>query len=326
MKTLPYIPLTTPSADDFIIGTDTSDDNRTVSFSISTLTAAGGLQGLQSVLDTSNVATQNINLTGNITVVGTVAPTTITAAASTGTAGQVLSSTGTGIQWVAASAASCCSLDDTLTVGNTTAQDINTTGNISMSGAATSLAFTGGSDITLAVNSDITTSGNINLSGATSVLNFGATAVISDYNSATGSAGQILTVNPAGTGVEWSTGVPVASMPTLQQVLTAGDTAVGNPMNLTSGSILTLDAASNIISDATNTFTATNTFSANGTTNNTSGYWFNRISLGWDQHGYGRPSFNIYRYRGVLGNWFWRNTKFTVGINRRQYRNQTILT
>lgn len=264
-------PLTTPSADDFIIGTDTSDDNRTVSFSISTLTAAGGLQGLQSVLDTSNVATQNINLTGNITVVGTVAPTTITAAASTGTAGQVLSSTGTGIQWVAASAASCCSLDDTLTVGNTTAQDINTTGNISMSGAATSLAFTGGSDITLAVNSDITTSGNINLSGATSVLNFGATAAISDYNSATGSAGQILTVNPAGTGVEWSTGVPVASMPTLQQVLTAGDTAVGNPMNLTSGSILTLDAASNIISDATNTFTATNTFSANGTTNNTSG-------------------------------------------------------
>ena len=264
-------PLTTPSADDFIIGTDTSDDNRTVSFSISTLTAAGGLQGLQSVLDTSNVATQNINLTGNITVVGTVAPTTITAAASTGTAGQVLSSTGTGIQWVAASAASCCSLNDTLTVGNTTAQDINTTGNISMSGAATSLAFTGGSDITLAVNSDITTSGNINLSGATSVLNFGATAAISDYNSATGSAGQILTVNAAGTGVEWSTGVPAASTSTLQQVLTAGDTAVGNPMNLTSGSILTLDATSNIISDATNTFTATNTFSANGTTNNTSG-------------------------------------------------------
>lgn len=264
-------PLTTPSADDFIIGTDTSDDNRTVSFSIGTLTAAGGLQGLQSVLDTSNVATQNINLTGNITVVGTVAPTTITAAASTGTAGQVLSSTGTGIQWVAASAASCCSLNDTLTVGNTTAQDINTTGNISMSGAATSLAFTGGSDITLAVNSDITTSGNINLSGGASVLNFGATAAISDYSGAAGSAGQILTVNAAGTGVEWSTGVPAASTSTLQQVLTAGDTAVGNPMNLTSGSILTLDATSNIISDATNTFTATNTFSANGTTNNTSG-------------------------------------------------------
>lgn len=264
-------PLTTPSADDFIIGTDTSDDNRTVSFSISTLTAAGGLQGLQSVLDTSNVATQNINLTGNITVVGTVAPTTITAAASTGTAGQVLSSTGTGIQWVAASAASCCSLDDTLTVGSTTAQDIDTTGNISMSGAATSLAFTGGSDITLAVNSDITTSGNINLSGGTSVLNFGATAAISDYGGASGSAGQILTVNAAGTGVEWSTGVPAASTPTLQQVLTSGNTAVGVGINLTATSPLTLDSASNIVSAGNNTFTGTNTFSASGTLVTTAG-------------------------------------------------------
>ena len=135
-------PLTTPSADDFIIGTDTSDDNRTVSFSISTLTASGGLQGLQSVLDTSNVATQDISLTGNITVNGTVAPSTITAGATTGTAGQVLSSTGTGLQWIPPASVSCCSLDDTLTVGNSTTQDINTTGNVAMSGAGTSLAFT----------------------------------------------------------------------------------------------------------------------------------------------------------------------------------------
>jgi hypothetical protein len=264
-------PLTTPSADDFIIGTDTSDDNRTVSFSISTLTASGGLQGLQSVLDISNVATQDISLTGNITVNGTVAPSTITAGATTGTAGQVLSSTGTGLQWIAAASVSCCSLDDTLTVGNSTTQDINTTGNVAMSGAGTALAFTGGSDITLAVNSDITTSGNINLSGGTSVLDFGATAVINDYGGATGSAGQILTVNALGTGIEWSTGLPAASMPTLQQVLTEGDTAVGNPMNLTGGSFLILDSTSSILSEAANTFTGMNTFSAIGTTSTTAG-------------------------------------------------------
>tara|TARA_R110000764_G_scaffold239662_1_gene339609 strand:+ start:37 stop:1914 length:1878 start_codon:yes stop_codon:yes gene_type:complete len=263
-------PLTTPSADDFIIGTDTSDDNRTVSFSISTLTAAGGLQGLQSVLDISNVATQDISLTGNITVNGTVAPSTITAGATTGTAGQVLSSTGTGLQWIAAASVSCCSLDDTLTVGNSTTQDINTTGNVAMSGAGTALAFTGGSDITLAAASSITTEDDIIL-GSASVLNLNATSVINDATGAVGSTGQILTVNALGTGIEWSTGLPAVSMPTLQQVLTAGDTAVGNPMNLTGGSNLTLDSTSNILSEATNTFTATNTFSAIGTTSTTAG-------------------------------------------------------
>jgi hypothetical protein len=263
-------PLTTPSADDFIIGTDTSDDNRTVSFSISTLTASGGLQGLQSVLDISNVATQDISLTGNITVNGTVAPSTITAGATTGTAGQVLSSTGTGLQWIPPASVSCCSLDDTLTVGNSTDQDINTTGNVAMSGAGTALAFTGGSDITLAAASSITTEDDIIL-GSASVLNLNATSVINDATGAVGSTGQILTVNALGTGIEWSTGLPAASMPTLQQVLTAGDTAVGNPMNLTGGSTLTLDGTSNIVSAGDNSFTGTNTFSANGTLVTTAG-------------------------------------------------------
>lgn len=271
-------PLTTPSADDFIIGTDTSDDNRTVSFSISTLTAAGGIQGLQSVLDTGNVATQNINLTGNITVAGTVEPTTITASASTGTAGQVLSSTGTGIEWVDTSVIASNTLQEVTTAGNTTTDnivmnggDINSTGNISMSGAGTSLAFTGTSDITLAVDSDITTSGNINLSGGTSVLNFGATAVINDYNSASGSAGQILTVNAAGTGIEWSTGIPTASMPTLQEVLTAGNTATAIGMSFSGVSNTTFSVDSSIQSEGTNVFSGNNTFSANGATTGLAG-------------------------------------------------------
>jgi hypothetical protein len=264
-------PLTTPSVDDFIIGTDTSDENRTVSFSIADITATSLLQGLQSVLGESGVATLPITLTGgtgNI-VCTDIYPGTITAAGGIGTAGQVLSSTGAGIEWVAASSVSCCSLDDTLAVGNSTTLDIDTTGSINMSGGGTSLAFTGGADITLAASSSITTEDDIIL-GSASVLNFNATSVINDATGAVGSIGQILTVNAA-LGVEWSTGVPVASIPTLQQVLTAGDTANSNPMNLTAGSALTLDGTSNIVSAGDNSFTGTNTFSANGTLITTAG-------------------------------------------------------
>ena len=266
-------PLVTPNASDYVIGTDSSNNNRTVSFSIADIgTAAGGLQDLQSVLGISGAATLPITLTGgtgNI-VCTDIYPGTITAAGGIGTAGQILSSTGSGIQWINSPALSCCTLEQTLTSGNSTTLDIDTTGSINMSGAATALAFTGGSDITLAAASSITTEGDIIL-GSASVLNLNATSVINDATGAVGSIGQILTVNAAGTGVEWSTGVPVASIPTLQQVLTAGDTANANPMNLTVGSTLTLDNASNIVSAGDNSFTGTNTFSANGALVTTAG-------------------------------------------------------
>ena len=273
IENLSVYPLTSPSADDFLVGTDTSNDNRTVSFKVADIAAAGALQGLQSVLDTGNTATQSINLTGNITVVGTVYPTTITAAGTPGAAGQILSSTGTGIQWI--NAAADQDLQSVLTVGNTTTLDIITSGNITstgsitMNGAAQTLALSNGVDMTLAVNSDITTSGNINLSGATSVLNFGTTAAINDYSGATGTAGQILTVTGAGTGIEWSTGLPSASMPTLQQVLTAGNTATGIGMAFSGVSTTTFSASSGISSAGTNVFSGNNGFSANGITTGT---------------------------------------------------------
>lgn len=273
IENLSVYPLTSPSADDFLVGTDTSNDNRTVSFRVADIAAAGALQGLQSVLDTGNTATQSINLTGNITVVGTVYPTTITAAGTPGAAGQILSSTGTGIQWI--NAAADQDLQSVLTVGNTTTLDIITSGNITstgsitMNGAAQTLALSNGVDMTLAVNSDITTSGNINLSGGTSVLNFGTTAAINDYSGATGTAGQILTVNGAGTGIEWSTGLPSASMPTLQQVLTAGNTATGIGMAFSGVSTTTFGASSGISSAGTNVFSGNNAFSANGITTGT---------------------------------------------------------
>ena len=270
-------PLVTPNASDYVIGTDSSDENRTVSFSIADITAAGGLQDLQSVLTTGNTATEDINLTGNITVNGTVYPTTITAAGTAGIAGQLLSSTGTGIQWVDTSVIASNTLQEVTTAGNTTTDnivmnggDIDTTGGINMSGASQLLALSNSTDMQLAANCDITTAGDIILSD-TSVLNFKATAVIDDFGGSTGTAGQILTVNGVGTGVEWSTGVPVASMPTLQEVLNAGNTATGIGMIFSGSSSTTFAVGSTINSFAPNIWQGTNSFLANGTLINTAG-------------------------------------------------------
>ena len=261
-------PLVTPNADDFIIGTDTSDDNRTVSFSIEALTAAGGLQGLQSVLSTGYTAVSPMSLTGDLTVIGDIAPTTITAASSPGTSGQLLSSTETGILWVDSTAAQ--GLDSVLGVSNTatlnitmTDSDINSTGNIYMSGASKVLSLSNSVDIDLALGSQITTQSNINLSGSTSVLDMGATASINDRDGSAGIMGYVLTVAAAG-GVKWDK-LPPVSTPTLQQVLTSGNIATSNPISLVSSNLL-LDSSSNIESDGTNTFTGNNVFDATGTT------------------------------------------------------------
>ena len=267
-------PLTTPSVDDFIIGTDTSDENRTVSFSIESITATSLLQGLQSVLDTSSIATQNISLTGNITVSGTVYPTTITAVGSTGTAGQLLSSTGAGIEWVDSAAAQ--GLDSVLGVNNTATLDINmngsdiiTSGSIGMTGAAQGLSLINSSVITLGNNCSITTDDDIRLNLATCVLDFNAGASISDGNSSLGTSGQIFTRGPA--GVEWATGIPSASMPTLQEVLAAGNTATGIGMQFIGYSATTFSASSTIQSFGNNVWSGTNEFSRNGGTPATSG-------------------------------------------------------
>jgi len=136
-----------------------------------------------------------------------------------------------------------------------------------MSGAAKVLALSGGTDMTLAVGSTLTTADAINL-GTT--LNFGATTTLSDYSGATGSAGQILTINAAGTGVEWGT-LPTASTPTLQQVLTAGNTATAVGISFVGASATTFDATANITSAGTNVWSGNNTFSANGAAAGTAG-------------------------------------------------------
>lgn len=263
-------PTVTPAADDLLIATDVSNENKTVTFLVSDIIGGTGvLQGLQSVLDTGNTATENINLTGNITVIGTVYPTTITAAGSVGAAGQILSSTGTGLQWINSPAVTCCNLQDVMTVGASTNITMVTTAGITMQGAGQTLALSNNTDMTLAANCSITTEDDINL-GAASILNFGTTSVINDYSGSTGAIGQVLTVNAAGTGVEWST-LPTQSTPTLQQVLTAGNTATGIGIDFLGTSVTTFAANCSIVSNGGNTWNGTNTFTANGTTSSTAG-------------------------------------------------------
>ena len=64
-------PTVLPAADDLLIGTDVNDNNKTVTFLVSSLTGGAVVnQGLQSVLDTGNVAVQAMSLTGILTVSG----------------------------------------------------------------------------------------------------------------------------------------------------------------------------------------------------------------------------------------------------------------
>ena len=149
--------------------------------------------------------------------------------------------------------------------------DIDTTGSINMSGAAQVLALSTNTDMTLAAGCDITTQADIYLSGASSILNFGTTAEINDSTGSTGAIGSILTVDAAGTGVEWSTGIPTASMPTLQEVLTAGNTATVIGIQFIGSSLTTFSASSTIQSLANNVWSGTNEFSGNGGTPATSG-------------------------------------------------------
>lgn len=263
-------PTVTPAADDLLIATDVSNENKTVTFLVSDIIGgAGVLQGLQSVLDTGNTATENINLTGNITVVGTVYPTTITAAGSVGAAGQILSSTGTGLQWINSPSVTCCNLQDVMTQGASTNITMVTTAGITMQGAGQTLALSNNTDMTLAANCSITTEDDIIL-GAASILNFGTTSVINDYSGSAGTAGQVLTVNALGTGVQWSA-LPTQSTPTLQQVLTAGNTATGVGIDFLGTSVTTFAANCSIVSNGGNTWNGTNTFTANGTTSSTAG-------------------------------------------------------
>ena len=258
-------PTVTPAASDLLIGTDVNDNNKTVTFLVSDLTGAGGVaQDLQSVLNTGNTAIQNINLTGNIVVSGTVQPTTITATNGIGTAGQVLSSTGTGLQWVASGAAATPSWNDTLIVGSTA----TTASTVS----STSMTFTGvGADLVIAASATLTGVGESTFTGNVNInstdLIFNTTGQISAGGS-TGTVGQWLV--STGTGLEWSSSVPAAACCPLQSTLNAGNsTTLG--ITFTGTGTTSFSSGNSIVSLGANTFSGNNTFSATGNTTTTAG-------------------------------------------------------
>ena len=255
-------PTVTPAMDDLLIATDVSNKNETVTFLVSDLIGGTGvLQGLQSVLDTGNTATQNINLTGvgaggGITVIGTVYPTTITASGTTGLAGQILSSTGTGIQWINSPTLTCCGWEDTLIIDP--ASNVNAimdTATMTFQNAGAGIIITTPGTLS---NSGISTfTGEVQINGTD--LNFNATGQINDSAGSTGVVGQWLTATA--TGVEWSSTIPPASCCDLQSTLNAGHTANGIGITFTGTSSITMAAGVSIGSSGNNVFSGTNTFS-----------------------------------------------------------------
>ena len=87
---------------DYVVGTDISNSNETVNFTIQSIANIIPADTLAEVLAAGNTATNNINLTGNITLTGNLSTSGTIADSSgdVGVAGQVLSSTGTGTNWV----------------------------------------------------------------------------------------------------------------------------------------------------------------------------------------------------------------------------------
>lgn len=260
-------PTVTPSADDLLIATDTSNNNETVTFLVGDITGGGVLQGLQSVLDTGNTATQTIDLTGDINLlggpgVGFLETCQIKLGGGYGAVGQVITSQGAGscATWSSPAAASCCSLDDTLTIGNTSSQDIVlSSGQFQATGAGGGVVISTPSILTNSGTSSFT--GQVNINSTT--LNFNATALLNDGTGSVGLAGQFLT--STGTGVAWSSTLPPASCCGLQSTLSAGNTSTGQNVTLSGTGLWSFGATVSIESDATNVWNGTNTFSATST-------------------------------------------------------------
>lgn len=89
-------PTVAPQLGDYVIGTDTSNSNETVNFTLQSIANIIPADTLSEVLTAGNTATNNIILTGNLSITGTYADSS----GDVGISGQVLSSTGAGTNWI----------------------------------------------------------------------------------------------------------------------------------------------------------------------------------------------------------------------------------
>ena len=265
-------PTVTPAASDLLIGTDVNNDNQTVTFLISDIVGGGGVaQDLQSVLTTGGSSTLPITLTGatGTLTADRIFPVSLIAQGSSGTAGQYLSSTGAGLQWVTAPSATIGTLQQTLTAGA-----VATVGLEVQSAAIIASGASGEVRVTTPASLNVTGVSNfsniINVSNTSLV--FDATGTITDGIGAKGSAGQLLT--STSTGLAWSSTIPTAATPTFQQVLNAGNTAASVGMTFSGTSSIILGTGNTLTTSGVNQFLGHNKFSATGNTSTTAAVGF----------------------------------------------------
>jgi len=205
------------SSSDLLIGTDADNANATKNYSLGNIAAfiqsSTPVDTLQEVLDAGNTATQDISLTGDITILGATnlitAPNAIIGKLTVnnqlrdglnlvGTNGQALTSTGVATQW------KTIDLAYVLQEGNSASEDMT-------------------------------------LFGLMSVTDLFITGILNDSTNSQGLNGQLL--SSIVTGTEWAT-------VDLDYILQQGDTATGN-INLTGNIILTGSGITGVVSAST---------------------------------------------------------------------------
>ena len=171
-----------PVAGDLVIGTNTIDSNKTKNFRVEDIAALAATPTLSEVLTAGNTSSLAISLTGNVTL-GTVGATTIQANGSlylnsllvdindsSGTAGQVLTSTSTGPTWGDATNVNVLSvasaIDQELVAANTRKQ-------VDFGAAVSTAYFSLASDGTITAITAGTYSVSINLNSGSLLVGLG---------------------------------------------------------------------------------------------------------------------------------------------------------
>lgn len=186
-----------PVAGDLVIGTNTIDSNKTKNFRVEDIAALAATPTLSEVLSAGNTASNNISLIGSLTITGassfngnntfgpngtsdfnhsvafdaiTLGSTVQDGAGSVGTAGQVLSSTATGVAWVNSSELNVLSvataIDQELVAANTRKQ-------VDFGAAVSSAYFSLASDGTITAITAGTYSISINLNSGSLLVGLG---------------------------------------------------------------------------------------------------------------------------------------------------------
>jgi len=146
-------PLNTPKRDDLLIGTVTYDENAqdpvvgnpTVSFTVGSLldlvASQGAAQNLQQVTNIGNTTTNSIVISNSLKVAGEY----YDSSNQPGTAGQILSSTATGTQWVNVAAQGVTSVGLSMPAAFTvTNSPVTQTGVLTVAGAGTAAQYIDG--------------------------------------------------------------------------------------------------------------------------------------------------------------------------------------